>query len=136
MNYVANPNLLPNCYQIKQKFEQILNSKLENTNPEFNILLSNDVNSCSRGKFFEERHKYIGKIISIFVIEKNKITQIVGPILIDNVQKIIDLMYYINEFIPTENVYIDEVENIDKQIFDYYDKLNLNNTFFTNIIYS
>jgi hypothetical protein len=134
MNYAINPDTQPNYFQIKKNFNNIKNIEQTNIYPQFNILISNDINSYARGKFIEEREKYIGKIISIFIIRKKGLTQIVGPVLITNVQILIDIMNYVNEFIPTENVYIEEQDDLEKQLFNYYN--NYNDIKITNIIYN
>jgi hypothetical protein len=99
-------------------------------------LISNNISSCSIGNFFEEKKKYINKIISIFIIKKKGIEHIIGPIFIINEQILTDIINYIGEFILSENVYIDEQENLDKQILNYYNELDNNNYKYTNVIYN
>ncbi len=138
MYYVTNPDIQPNYSQIKNNFENIKNNKLKNTIPETNILISNNRDSHSRGNFYLEREKYIGKIISIFLIQKKGIEYLVGPILLTSEQTLMDIMNYVNEFIPCDNVYIEELENLDNQILNYYKMLNVkhNDIKFTNITYN
>jgi hypothetical protein len=140
MNYVVNPDNQPNYLEIKNIFNEIKNIELNDVIPEINILISNNRSSHSRGDFFEEQEKYIGKIISIFLIQKEGIEHIVGPVLINNVKMILYIMNYINGFIPCDNVYIEEQENLEKQVLNYYNELNdinINiNIKFTNVIYN
>ena len=138
MNYIIDPYLKPNYLEIQNKFVNIKNTELKNTIPQFNILVLNDRHSSSKGNFLSQREKYLNKIINIFLIKENGIKQIIGPILITDEQIIFDIMDYINNFILSENVYVDKQENLDIQINNYY-TTNFNNTKnsnkFKNIIF-
>jgi hypothetical protein len=136
MNYVINPYIQPKYLEINKKFDKIKNNQMSNIIPELNILISNNISSCSIGNFFEVKKKYINKIISIFIIKKKGIEHIIGPIFIINEQILTDIINYIGEFILSENVYIDEQENLDKQILNYYNELDNNNYKYTNVIYN
>jgi hypothetical protein len=140
MNYCVNPDFEPNYLEIKNKFSNLKNTELKNTIPHFNILVLNDRYSSSKGKFLSQREKYLNKIINIFLIMKNGIEQIIGPILITDERIIFDIMDYINNFIPSENVYLDKQENLHIQINNYYniyfDNANTKtNNVFTNIMF-
>jgi hypothetical protein len=135
MYYLTNPNLEPNYLEIKKKFNTI--KQLDTIVPEINILLSNNRDSCARATFYEQRETYLNKIISIFLIKKKGIEKLVGPVKIDNNDTIEDIIKYINEFVPTDNVYIDidDQDNLESQISNYY-KLRIDNIKLTNIVYS
>ncbi len=136
MNYLINPDLQPNYLEIKNNFNNIKNSELKDIIPDYNILILNSFYSHSKGDFYIEREKYIGKTINIFMIQKTGIKQIIGSIFISDIQIIADIITYINQFVPGENVYIREQENLHTQINNYYKNLNINNNNnYTNIIY-
>ncbi len=111
MYYLINPDTEPNYLEIKTNFNNIKNSELnDDVITDYNILISLDFNSHSKADFFVEREKYKDKIINIFVIKKDNIKKIIGPIFINDSQIIKDIMQYINYFISCENVYKNKEE--------------------------
>lgn len=79
MLHVTNPDLKPNYLEIKNKFLGLVKLELRNSIPQINILVSNNRQSYSRGTFFEQRSKYLNKIVSIFLIQKKGIEKLIGP---------------------------------------------------------
>lgn len=134
MNYLTNPDLRPNYAEIKNKFNDIKNTELNDSIPELNILILNNYNSHSRGDFYVEREKCINKIINIFLIRNKGIEKIVGPIFISDVKIIENIMNYIHEFVPLENAYIDE-HDLDKEVANYYLSTNIIKLDYVNVIY-
>lgn len=134
MNYVTNPDFKPDYAKIKNRFNDIKNIELSNTMTELNILILNNYNSHSRGNFYVEREKYINKIISIFLIRNKGIEKVVGPIFIDKVKIVEDIIKYINEFVSLENAYIDD-HDLDKEVSEYYLRTNIIRSDYANIVY-
>lgn len=118
MNYLTDSHILTNYSQINENFMDIKNNELKGIEPDYNIFISNDRNSCAKANFIDEYKKYIGKNINIFIIKKNHITHLIGPILINTYQNIISIIEYIVENIPTENIYLKK-EEFEKLIENY-----------------
>ncbi len=132
MYYLINPDLKPNYLEIKNNFFRLKQLEQFDIIPETNILVSNNRYCHSRGSFFSNKEKYLNKIVSIFLIQKKGLEKLVGPILISDDQTIPDILTYINHFVPGDNVYVNEQEDLDVQINKFYGNNSLS---FTNDVY-
>jgi hypothetical protein len=134
MNYLINPDLKPDYVKIKNTFNNIKNTELSDTMTELNVLILNNYNSHSRGDFYTDREKYINRIINVFLIKNKGIKKVVGPIFIDNIKIVEDIMIYINEFVPLENAYIVD-HDLELEIANYYQSINITYSNYANVIY-